>query len=209
VRNWESGFTPIYTALELLWEVWEPRFRQEDPEFGPLTLIYTDGPMFIDPQGPRPLVTMQREPFLTNAAALARACALWGSDRFNGPLILQPSGDILWNSVELARVVNGLDTGAPTVPNMARAIAAHGRSNSAVYRRSRARLPKAEDVSRRQQEISAKADELDALAAADTSTDTNSLPFEEACTRLQALGYWPPDHLVSGLAAAFQARRIT
>jgi len=193
----------------MLWEVWEPRFRQEDPEFGPLTLIYTDGPMFIDPQGPRPLVTMQREPFLTNAAALTRACALWGSDRFNGPLILQPSGDILWNSVQLARVVVGSDTGAPTIPNLARAIAAHGRSNSAAYPRSRARLPTAEVVSSHHQEIIATADELDALAAADTPANTNSLPFEEACTRLQALGNWPPDHLVSGLAAAFHARGLS
>ena len=207
VRNWESGVTPISTAVEMMWEVWEPRFRQEDPTLGPLTLIYTDGPMFIDPQGPRhPLAMMQQEPFLTNAAALARVCILAGRAGFNGPLIMQPSGDILWNAVQLARVIDGSDTGAPTVANMLRAIATDVRENSAAYVRFGARLPTADEILAKQAGIAAQADRLDELAAADQPTNADSWPAEDRCDKLRALGVRPPDHLVSGLAAAYVAR---
>ena len=207
VRNWESGVTPITTAVEMLWEVWEPRFRQEDPKLGPVTLIYTDAPMWVDPQGPRrPLAMMQQEPFLTNAAAIARACILAGRNGFNGPLIMLQSGDILWNAVQLARVIDKSDTGAPTVANMLRAIATDVRENSAVYVRTGPRLPTADEVLAKQAEIGAQADQLDALADADQPTDKNSLPAEAVCAKLRELGVWPLDHLVSGLAAAYVTR---
>ena len=210
VRNWESGVTPISTAVEMLWEVWEPRFRQEDPTFGPLTLIYTDGPMFIDPQGPRrPLAMMQQEPFLTNAAALARVCLLAGHEGFNGPLIMQPSGDILWNAVQLARVIDGSDPGAPTVANMLRAIATDVRENSAAYVRFGPRLPTADEIFARQAAIAAQADCLDELAEADQATNADHRSAEDRCNKLRALGVRPPDHLVSGLAAAYVARGMT
>src|SRR5208282_6262955 len=78
VRNWEAEATAIPTAVEMLWEVWEHRFQQESPHYGPVTLIFTDGPMFVQPQGPRqPLAMMHQEPFVTNAGALGRVCALW------------------------------------------------------------------------------------------------------------------------------------
>lgn len=207
VRNWETGVTPISTAVEMLWEVWEPRFRQEDPTLGPVTLIYTDAPMFVDPQGPRrPLAMMQQEPFLTNAAALARVCILAGSDGFHGPLIMQPSGDILWNAVQLSRVIDRSDTGAPTIANMLRAIASDVRDNSAVYVRTGPRLPTTDEIHARQAAIAAQANRLDELADADQPTDKNSLPSEDRLAKLRALGVRPPDHLVSGLAAAYMTR---
>src|SRR5665213_865742 len=62
VQNWESGATPITPAVEMSCEIWEQRLRQEDPDFGPVTLIYADGPMFVDPYGPRqPRAMMQQE----------------------------------------------------------------------------------------------------------------------------------------------------
>jgi hypothetical protein len=149
---------------------------------------------------------MQQEPFLTNAAALARVCILAGREGFNGPLIMQQSGDILWNAVQLARVIDGSDTEAPTVANMLRAIATEVRENSAVYVRIGSRLPTADEVLAKQAEIGAQADQLDALADADRPTDKNSLPAEAACAKLRELGVWPPDHLVSGLATAYVTR---
>jgi hypothetical protein len=51
VKNWENGKSPITPAVVMSCEVWEHHLRQEDPDFGPVTLIYGTEPMFIKPQG--------------------------------------------------------------------------------------------------------------------------------------------------------------
>ena len=64
-------------------KVWEDRLRKEIAEIGPVTLCYTDGPMFIDPYGPRrKLAMLQQEPYPTNAAALARV-KIFGTSRMS------------------------------------------------------------------------------------------------------------------------------
>ena len=73
VQNWESGPSALPGTLGDACKVWEDRLRKEIAEIGPVTLCYTDGPMFIDPYGPRrKLAMLQQEPYPTNAAALAR-----------------------------------------------------------------------------------------------------------------------------------------
>jgi hypothetical protein len=209
IRNWESEPTAIPPQAEMLWGVWEHRFQQEGVGFGPVTLIYTDGPMFVEPQGPqRPLAMMHREPFLTNAMALARACALWGQPGFESPLIMKYDGELLWNMPQLRRVVDMEDAGAPILPVMLRAIATHARMYSTRYVRTGARLPTAMEVEARQREIETEADKLAALADFDTRTSTDGGPSEEILDRLRKLGLTPPDDLVSGVAQAYVARRM-
>src|SRR6266446_10389463 len=73
VQNWESGMTSIPQAVDTSCEIWEHRLQQENPNLGPVTLIYSDGPMFVNPYGPRRrLAMMQQEPYPTNTAAIAR-----------------------------------------------------------------------------------------------------------------------------------------
>jgi DNA-binding transcriptional regulator YiaG len=206
VRNWETEATPIPTAVELLWEVWEPRFRQEDPLYGPLTLIYSDGPMFIDPQGPRqPLAMMQQEPYLTNAAAIARVGSLWGRECFHNPLIIDRNRDVLWNSVQLERVAAGRDTGAPTIANLIRAVAAYVMTNSAVYVRTGPRLPDATEIARHRARIEDQAGEIAALAEGDP---IDQAAVEAAIAKLGTLGQYPPSDVVAAIASGFHARSI-
>lgn len=114
IQNWESEATAIPPVVETGCWIWEDRLRQIRPDLGPVTLIYADGPMFINPYGPRrPLAMMKQEPYPTNAAALTRVRELWGRDDFHNPFILEESGKHLWNAVELARVANGGDSDAP------------------------------------------------------------------------------------------------
>jgi len=209
IRNWESEPTAIPPQAEMLWRTWEHRFEQECLGFGPVTLIYTDGPMFINPQGPqRPLAMMHREPFLTNAMALARVCALWGRPGFESPLIMKQDGELLWNMPQLRRVVEKDDTGAPVMPVMLRTIATHARMYSTRYVRTGARLPTAMEVESRQGEIEAEADKLARLANDDTWTSTDSRPPEEIFGRLRKLGLTLPADLVSGVAQAYVARKM-
>lgn len=115
IQNWEGGATGIPAVVDTACQVWERRLKQENPRFGPVTLIYTDGPMFVSPYGRRgPLALMQQEALPTNVAALGRVLELWGEPGFNSPLIMDETHDILWNAVELQRVAAGEDTSAPT-----------------------------------------------------------------------------------------------
>ena len=114
VQNWESGATPISQHVANSCEIWGHRLRQMQPDLGPVTLIYADGPMYINPYGPRaPLAMMHQEVFQTNAHALARVRELWGGAGFHNPLILASDREHLWNMVELERVISGEDAEAP------------------------------------------------------------------------------------------------
>jgi hypothetical protein len=209
LRNWEGEAEQIPPRAEMLWGAWERRFQQESPHLGTVTLIYTDGPMFIDPQGPqRPLAMMRQEPFITNASAVARACSLWGREGFESPIVLLPSGAILWSAIELKRVVEGFDDHAPVIPNMARSLASDVRTYSSRYVRHGPRLPTPEEVVERQRLIEAQADNLDQLAQMDTPTSTNAQPYELIHNRLNELSIYPRGDMVSAIHHAYQSRNM-
>jgi hypothetical protein len=51
--------------------VWDDWLKKEMAALGPVALIYSDAPMFIDPYLPRGRMAMlKQEPYPTNAAAL-------------------------------------------------------------------------------------------------------------------------------------------
>lgn len=205
VQNWESGARPISPALEMGCGVWTERLQQEDPERGPVALVYSNGPMFINPYGPRrPLAMMQHENYQTNAAALARVQKLWNRDDFQNPLIMEESGKQLWNVVELERVVNGTDTGAPTAANMLRAIA-HQVKTSAMFASTGRRLPTPAEKIERQRKFGELAHDLEKLAEQAASGTDVRRQVETTFSEIRALGKRPPDVLVNNVAAAFWA----
>ena len=104
IQNWESESTPIPVAVETGCQIWEHEFKKR-PDFGPVTLIYSDGPMFVNPYGAHRLAMMQRELYATNADALERIYDLWGSEQFHNPFLMEESGGIVWNTVELSKKV--------------------------------------------------------------------------------------------------------
>ena len=204
IQNWEGEATPIPQAVHMSCEIWEARLKQENPDLGPVTLIYSDGPMFVDPYGPRRrLAMMQQEPYPTNTAALARVQQLWGREDFHNAFIIEKSGKPLWNVVELGRVVDGEDTGAPTLVNLIRGIAQSVRANSAIFARGPELLTPAE-VKKRQRAIERQADELDRIAESGLQAIIrDQLLIEEVFSKLLAFGTKAPDSLVSNVAQAF------
>jgi DNA-binding XRE family transcriptional regulator len=203
VQNWESGATPVSELVDMTCELWGNRLRQEDPSRGPVTLIYTDAPMFVDPYAPRrPLAMMQQEPFPSNAAAIARVQKLSRGDRFCNPFIMEKDGRSLWNSVELRRVVDGEDSGAPTLHNLLMRIAKEVKasSGSAVWP---AKLPTSSEKQERVQRIEALATELEAMASKTFDETGKARKVEEIFSQLLHLGTRAPDQLVSAVADAF------
>jgi hypothetical protein len=203
IQNWESAATPIPQAVEMGCQIWEARLKQENPNLGPVTLVYSDGPMFVDPYGPRRrLAMMQQEPYPTNTAALARVQQLWGREDFHNPFIIEASGKPLWNVVELGRVINGDDTDAPTLVNLLRVIAKDVRSDSANFVRG-AKSPSPSEKQKRQQEIESQADELERLADSGLQAIIrDQLLIEGVFSKLIALGTKAPDSLVTNVAQA-------
>jgi DNA-binding XRE family transcriptional regulator len=205
IQNWESELTPMPQAVDMACETWEGRLKQENPNLGPLTLIYSNRSMFINPYGPRrEPAMMQQEAYQTNAAALARVQQLWGRQDFCNPFIIDESRASLWNIVELERVVSGKDTGAPTLPNLLKTIARHVRDNSDKFVRSGPKMLTPAETKKRQQAIESQADELDQLANSGLREILRDRGHVEAVfSELIRLGTKAPDSLVSNVAQAF------
>jgi Helix-turn-helix len=203
IQNWEGAATPIPQAVEMSCKIWEARLKQENPDLGPVTLIYSDGPMFVDPYGPRRRpAMMQQEPYPTNTAALARVQQLWDRPDFHNPFIIEVTRTPLWNVVELERVVSGTDKGAPTLVNLLGAIAKIVRANSAIFVRGR-KTPAPDEASKRRQAIEGQADELDRMASSGLQAIIRDrLLIKGVFSRLIALGTRAPDSLVSNVHQA-------
>jgi Helix-turn-helix len=200
IQNWENN-TPIPQTVDASCQIWEHRLKQESPLIGPLTLIYSDGPMFVDPYGPRRRpAMMQQEPYPTNAAVLARVQLLAGGANFYSPFVIEANHQPLWNAPELARVINNDDAGAPTLANMLRQAAKHLRDNSTNFVRG-PKVPTPAEIKAHQNKIIDQADLLEKFAGSGLPAIVRDrLAIEQVFYKLvHELGTKAPDDLVSGV----------
>jgi hypothetical protein len=183
--------------------------KKEMAEIGPVTLIYADAPMFIDPYGPRRRVaSLRQEPYPTNAAALARVQHLWGREDFHGPFVIEKSGAPLWNQVELLRVVDGNDKGAPTLFNTITKLAAYVRTNAHLHARTGTRtasLAEQQEGKVLTEEIASK---LDELAAQVPKGSVRYAHVEALLSRLHGLGFYPPNRMIGDIAHAAHGNEL-
>lgn len=82
ILNWETEATPIPRVVETGCQIWEKKLKKR-PDFGPVTLIYSDEPMFVNPYGPARLAMMQRELYPTNGIGAGLRSV--GKSRFSQP----------------------------------------------------------------------------------------------------------------------------
>ena len=208
IQNWENGATALPSTINEVCAVWEDRLKKETADIGPVTLCYADGPMWVDAYRPRNrLATLQLEPYPTNSAALARVMMIWGSEDVHGPFITEKSGGPLWNQVELARVVDGSDNGAPTVRNTIRRLANYILENSTAFVRG-VKTPTIEEIEASTAAIRATAETLLQLAAESGTRCVTYPEFEVLLKRLHALGSYPTNRHVSDVALAIQGEEL-
>lgn len=209
IQNWESGLTAMPSTMETLCEVWGDRLKKEMASLGPVTLCYSDGPMWIDRYGPAHKVpSIQLEPYPTNSAALARVRMIWGRPNVHGPFISTDEGRVpLWNQVELLRVVDGSDNGAPTVRNTIRRLANYILENSAVFVRG-VRTPTIEEIEAKAAEIRAVGEVLLELAAESEKRFVSYAEFEMLLGQLHKLGSYPTERQVHDVAHAIQGEEL-
>jgi hypothetical protein len=155
---------------------------------------------------------MYQEQYDMNAQAIARVCELWPRGDFHSPFIVEKGGSDLWNAVELARVVDGSDTGAPTRFNLlnrcasvVKALADDARSNPTMTTWSGAAMPTAAQKKDRLCRIEELAKELDDLSVLVPQGGASYQQVETRLAELRSLGKRPSDTLVSELAQGFVA----
>jgi DNA-binding XRE family transcriptional regulator len=208
VQNWENGSTSLPSTIAQACAVWGDRLRKEKAEIGPVTLCYADAPMWIDAYRPgNKVASMQLEPYPTNSAALARAKMISGQRHVHGPFIMEKSGAPLWNNVELDRVVDGSDEGAPTVRNTIRRLANYILEHSAVFVRG-VRMPTVEEIEAKRSEIEETAQAMLQLAAESETRFVSHVEFETLLERLHKLGSYPTNRHVSDVAHAIHGEEL-
>jgi DNA-binding XRE family transcriptional regulator len=102
IANWEAGATPLPYLAGQMCTVYEGLWKMRD-DFGPVTLVYGNGPQFVNPYGPGQFLPpqMHHEPYRNNRDAIARACEVM--DKSSTMYIVEESGDMVWNGSQLRR----------------------------------------------------------------------------------------------------------
>src|SRR3954469_9427152 len=75
LQHWESEHHRVPTAAELACDELTRRWKQR-PEFGPVMLVYTNEPMWPEPDCPSRVICIRREWMPDNEGAIRRACRL-------------------------------------------------------------------------------------------------------------------------------------
>jgi transcriptional regulator with XRE-family HTH domain len=197
VQNWENSTTGLPTTIDLAFTAWEDRFKKE-----------TAGPVWVDAYRPRNRApSLRQEPYPTNSAALARIKMIWADADVHRPFIMEESGGLLWNNVELARVVDGSDNGAPTVRNTIRRLANYILENSSVFVRG-VKMPTVEEINYITASIRAAAEDLLQLATESETRQVTYVEFEVLLKRLHDLNTYSTNRHVGDVAHAIHGEEI-
>jgi DNA-binding XRE family transcriptional regulator len=100
VQQWESEIRPVPRAVELACHELLRRWKQR-PEFGPVTLLYADGPISQEDSLPGDDPVLRSEPHLDNESALARVVQLRDTVNLFMPFIVADDGTVAWSGPEL------------------------------------------------------------------------------------------------------------
>src|SRR5258708_17667441 len=100
IQYWESDVRPVPRAVELACQELLRRWKQR-PEFGPVTLIYADGPISqADPLSREDLV-LQCEPHPNNESAFSRVVRLRETMNMYIAFIVEDDRTVIWSGPEL------------------------------------------------------------------------------------------------------------
>lgn len=100
VQYWESEKRPVPLAVELACQELLRRSRLR-PEFGPVTLLYADGPISQVDSSPCGDLVLRCEPHPNNERALGRVVRLRETMSLFIPLIVGDDGTVIWSGPEL------------------------------------------------------------------------------------------------------------
>jgi DNA-binding XRE family transcriptional regulator len=102
VQYWEAELRPVPLAVELACRELLRRWKQR-PEFGPVTLLYADDPIWQEASPPCGVLLLQCERHPNNESAVKRAVWLRKTKILVTPLIVEDDGNVVWSGPDLLR----------------------------------------------------------------------------------------------------------
>jgi transcriptional regulator with XRE-family HTH domain len=99
-QNWEREVRPISKAVELACQEITRRWQQR-PDFGPVILVYADGPILQQSDEPYCVELLRCDRYPNNEAAIEEARRLGRDPLHVNPFILAEDGAVIWESPEL------------------------------------------------------------------------------------------------------------
>lgn len=112
--NWEGG-GPISRGAGSICRMALKRWKMRDL-FGPVTLVYTDEPMWQSAFGVPKVPMMQHQYCRNNYDAIHQACTLRALQKVNSAFIMDEEGDVVWNMKELREECAVRSTGLRRIP---------------------------------------------------------------------------------------------
>ena len=100
VQYWESDIRPVPRAVELACQELLRRWKQR-PEFGPVILLYADGPISQMDSLPCEDLVFRSEPHPNIEGALERVDRLRETLNLFMPFIVEDDGTVIWSGPEL------------------------------------------------------------------------------------------------------------
>lgn len=102
IQYWEAEIRPVPLAVELACRELLRRWKQR-PEFGPVTLLYADDPIWQQVSPPCGVLLLRSERHPNNESAMKRAIWLRETMTLVTPLIVEDDGNVVWSGPELLR----------------------------------------------------------------------------------------------------------
>lgn len=102
IQYWEAEIRPVPLAVELACRELLRRWKQR-PDFGPVTLLYSDDPIWQQASPPCGVLLLRSERHPNNERAIKRAIWLRETMNLITPLIVTDDGNVIWSGPELLR----------------------------------------------------------------------------------------------------------
>lgn len=97
LQNWEREVRPIPRAVELACDELS-QLAKRRPDFGPVLLAYTDGPLLQCSDEAYHVSLIRCDSYPTNDAAIREACRLSRDPLFADPIIFSEDGCVIWDT---------------------------------------------------------------------------------------------------------------
>ena len=102
IQYWEAEIRPVPLAVELACRELLRRWKQR-PDFGPVTLLYSDDPIWQQASPPCGVLLLRSERHPNNESAMKRAIWLRETMTLITPLIVTDDGNVIWSGPKLLR----------------------------------------------------------------------------------------------------------
>src|SRR5262245_57314974 len=100
IQNWERELWPIPRIIDLACRQIMCRWKQQ-PEFGPVLLIYIDDPIWQRSERPHQVSILHSAVYPNNEAAMRHVDQHKHDPYFMNPVLMETNGDIIWTTSEL------------------------------------------------------------------------------------------------------------